>query len=127
MADWYPIKVLRSAPPKSATDELPYQTHLDGVNGAFKACGLKTRHKTHCGRGSGAIMADLAGAPENDIRRAGRWNMQVIDKSYLTTLPRSVMRAHAGFPGKPGRFRLARDVPPPSSLVDQIFPDTLEW
>ncbi|GAA5976970.1 hypothetical protein JCM10908_005696 [Rhodotorula pacifica] len=75
-AEWYGIKVLRAAQPKSATDALPHQTHLDGVNSAFKACGLKTRHKTHCGRGSGTIMADLAGAPEGDIRRAGRWNMQ---------------------------------------------------
>ncbi|KAG2214484.1 hypothetical protein INT45_006851 [Circinella minor] len=29
--------------------------------------------KTHAGRQSGAKMADIRGAGESDIRRAGRW------------------------------------------------------
>ena len=41
-------------------------------------------------------MAELAGVPEDQIRRMGHWNQQAMEKHYLTALPRKAMRALSG-------------------------------
>lgn len=72
-------------------------------------------------------MADLGGASEADINRAGRWDSSAMTKYYLTTLPRMTMRVLAGFAPNPGTFWLARDVAPPEDLEKRIFSDVEIW
>jgi hypothetical protein len=93
----------------------------------LEAAGIMTKKVTHAFRGSASRMADLGGASESDISRAGRWDMSCMNQYYLTTLPRETMRVLAGFTAEPGTFWLARDVDPPSALEKMVFPDVDLW
>ncbi|KAL3694617.1 hypothetical protein R1sor_008268 [Riccia sorocarpa] len=59
-SDWYSIKLLKSG--VDLSKELDYRVHKDNIKSVFTAIGLKTKAKTHVGRGSGARMAELGGA-----------------------------------------------------------------
>ncbi len=73
-------------------------------------------------------MADIQGAPDNDIRRAGRWNQEAMESCYLTSLPRQAMRVLAGFPTERGSFYIERAlVDPPQSLQEKVFPEIDQW
>lgn len=72
-------------------------------------------------------MADLGGASESDIGRAGRWDVSCMNQYYLTTLPRGTMRVLAGFTADPGTFWIARDIDPPEELEAMVFPDVDRW
>lgn len=73
-------------------------------------------------------MADLSGASESDIRRQGRWNNTTMNGAYLTSLPRGVMRAMAGFPTSEGHFYLSRaQLMPSQNLLKKVFPDVDYW
>lgn len=123
---WYPIKLMRSS--KDNTTAMNYSVHRIATMQALEAVGIKSKAKTHIGRGSGARMADLAGASEAQIRRMGRWNNQAMEKCYLTSLPREFMRTLAGFEPCRGSFFLARSsVEPPISLMRQVFPQVEMW
>jgi len=117
---WYDIRLLKG---KSPTRDIAYHTQLEGVKTAFNACGIDTSVWTHANRGSGAKLAELQGADENQIRRAGRWNGERMESCYLTTLPRKAIRALAGFPTKGGGYWLERaSIVPSSELQKMIFP-----
>ena len=45
----------------------------------------------------GAREAETRGATEFDIRRAGRWNSDTMSNAYLSSFPRSAIKALAGF------------------------------
>lgn len=123
---WYPVKLLKTG--KDPTKEMSYKVHRDAIASALQHIGLRSRAKTHVGRGSGARMADLGGASEAQIRRLGRWNNQAMEKCYLTSLPREAMRTLAGFEPCRGSFYLARaSVEPPVSLQHLIFPAVESW
>ncbi len=66
---------------------------------------------------------------EAQIRRAGRWNNDVLSQCYLSNLPRKFVRATAGFdPSLPGTYYLPRAaVKPPESLVRSLWPWVDEW
>lgn len=87
---WYSTKLLKSG--TVLTKQITYKIHLEGVNAALNAAGLKTHAKTHVGRGSRARIAELGGASEAQIRRLGRWNNQAMENCYLTALPREALR-----------------------------------
>lgn len=72
-------------------------------------------------------MADLGGAADADIRKAGRWDMSSMTKHYLTSLPRETMRVLAGFPAQAGSYFIARDIDPPQHLEALIFPQASIW
>jgi hypothetical protein len=72
-------------------------------------------------------MADLGGASESDISRAGRWDSSAMNQYYLTTMPRMTMRVLAGFAPTPGTFWLPRDIDPPADLEKMVFPDVDLW
>ncbi|GAA5821389.1 hypothetical protein JCM3770_000350 [Rhodotorula araucariae] len=78
-------------------------------------------------RGSGVRMAHLSSAWKGDICQAGQWNSQVMERRYLTTLPRQVMCVHAGFDAAGGTFFLKRDIAVPDELIKQVFPEANEW
>ena len=120
--DWYDLRVLRA--PKSPTEPINYTTHLNAINKALQACGMNLKAKTHAMRGSACRMADIGGANEANIMRAGRWGSNTsMDSCYLTTLPRAVIRVLAGYPVEGRCFWLARGVlDPPQSLQVQVFP-----
>lgn len=65
------------------------------MSAALKACGLSTKAKTHIGRGAGARLAEVNGASDGSIRRAGRWNQQAMEGCYLTNISRDVVRSLA--------------------------------
>lgn len=94
--DWYDIKLLKSN--KNPTKSMTYRSHYDATIKAFTALGMHTKAKTHAARGSGARMAELAGATDSQIRRLGRWNASAMEGCYLSALPREAMRSLAGFP-----------------------------
>ena len=75
----------------------------------------------HAARGSGARMAELAGASEDQIRRLGRWNNQSMENCYLTNLPNEVIRA--GFaPAQETYFLQRAAINPALALKQMIFP-----
>ncbi|KAL2630953.1 hypothetical protein R1flu_015639 [Riccia fluitans] len=59
-SDWYNIKLLKSG--ANLLKELDYRVDKESVKFGFEAIGLKTKAKTHVGRGSGARMVELGGA-----------------------------------------------------------------
>jgi hypothetical protein len=107
---------------------MSYKVHRDAIAGALEHIGLRSRAKTHVGRGSGARMADIGGASEAQIRRLGRWNNQAMEKCYLTSLPREAMRTLAGFEPTRGTYFLVRAcTEPPLPLQQKIFPSLEGW
>ena len=102
---------------------MAYHTHLAFTNEALQAANFNTKSKTHLFRGSGVRMAEAANADFAQIRRAGRWQNTSMECSYLTNLPREVLRAHAGFQAKGGTFHLARDVTIDPVLERAMFPE----
>jgi hypothetical protein len=99
-----------------------YKTHLDLISRCLDSVGLKTIAKTHVGRGSGARMAELAGADESDIRRHGRWNQQALANCYLSSINRVTCRTIAGFSPIAGNYMLQRcAIEPPEELQNQLF------
>ena len=100
--DWYDIKLLKCR--SDRTKYMSYTAHLQAFNSAFSFIGLQSKAKTHVGRGSGARMAELAGASEAQIRRLGRWNHQSMENCYLSSLPRQALRTLAGFAPEAGSF-----------------------
>ncbi|ETP08742.1 hypothetical protein F441_15343 [Phytophthora nicotianae CJ01A1] len=103
---WYDLKLLKTG--KDPTKPMSYKVHHDAISSALKYAGIRSKAKTHVGRGSGSRMADLGGASESQIRRLGRWNNQSMEKYYLTSLPREAMRTLAGFDSSRGSYFVAR-------------------
>lgn len=106
---------------------MKYETHREVVGKTHKALGIITKKKTHLERGTASRMADLAGASEDSIRRAGRWDQSSMNNCYLTTLPRESMRALAQFSSAGGDFHLPRAVDVPDTLLAQVFPQVDDW
>lgn len=124
--EWYKIKLLRTnagTPMKSMT----YKTQYNAVVKCLNACGMISKAKTHCGRGSSVRMAELLGVPEFDLRQLGRWNTSAMEKCYLTQLPRRAMRALAGFDMEESNYFLRREVHIPEDLKAKVFPWVDEW
>ncbi|KAG2211410.1 hypothetical protein INT45_002409 [Circinella minor] len=73
-------------------------------------------------------MADIRGAGESDIRRAGRWTSDALESAYLTNLPRVLLRFMTGFHKDGGRFylRCAIEKPEPE-LCRKVFPMVEVW
>ncbi|KAF4129763.1 putative centromere DNA-binding protein complex CBF3 subunit domain-containing protein, partial [Phytophthora infestans] len=63
---------------------------------------------THILRTSSCVIAKANGASEARIRRGGRWSNEKIKGCFMTTLPREVDRALAGFIANGGEFFLPR-------------------
>ncbi|SAL97937.1 hypothetical protein [Absidia glauca] len=73
-------------------------------------------------------MAGNVCANVDQIRRQGRWNNTTINGTYLTNLPRDLVRSMAGFPTYGRFFYLARAaLNPPTSLCKKLFPAIGEW
>ncbi|OWZ09550.1 hypothetical protein PHMEG_00017727 [Phytophthora megakarya] len=100
---WYPIKLLKTG--TDPTKPMSYKVYHDAITAALTHIGIHSKAKPHAGRGSRSCMADLGGASESQIRHLGRWNTnQSMEKCYLTSLPREVMRTLAGFEPSRGSF-----------------------
>lgn len=124
---WYQIKLLKG----SSIDlqkTMDYTIHRAACEAAYAACGWHFDKKTHAMRGSACRMADIGGASEANIKRAGRWEQGACEISYLKTMPKEAMRALAGFHPEGGDFFIDRAaVDPPPALKALIFPDIEEW
>ncbi|GAA5970603.1 hypothetical protein JCM11641_007367 [Rhodosporidiobolus odoratus] len=107
----------------------PSLTSSEGAGQGWrtKATKLPTKAVTHVFRGSGSRMADLGGAAKADIGQAGRWNVDAVDRCYLTGLAREVIRVHAGFDARGGMYFLRRDIEVPEELLRQVFPEADKW
>ena len=79
----------------------------------FEGVGIHTKEKTHSPRKQSVRHAELAGVPEAQIRRAGRWGTDAMTGVYLSYLPRGFMRSIAGFPqqGKTYFLPRAQEIP----------------
>ena len=120
---WDTIKLLRGSDPKTPLDE---STHRKWIRDIFNEIGHKSSQTTHAGRKSGAQCAEIAGVSEEEIRRAGRWNDDIMSTTYLTSLPRKFMRIVAGHYHE-GRYFLARaQIRPPDALLALVFPQVEE-
>ncbi|KAE8255342.1 hypothetical protein A4X03_0g5579 [Tilletia caries] len=124
---WYPLKLFRATKGGSTTKAIIYNTQLDAIDDAFKAAGIVGSAKTHLARRSGAQMAELGGAEEGQVRRAGRWNSKVMESCYLSAIPREVLRVHAGFSREGGSYFLTRDVDVREELLKKVFPWADDW
>lgn len=106
----------------SSTAELPYNTQRDWVGKAFEYVGVILKKKTHDPCSSGAKMAELKGASEDQICRAGRWNHEQMVGCYLNSLPRKFLRLMAVHPPQMGCFEIRRaSVAPPSEPLSLIW------
>ena len=68
---WYNTQVIKGTTrdPKAA---FSYNSQREWVAKAFQYAGIFSRKKTHIGRSAAAKLAELKGASEEQIRRAGR-------------------------------------------------------
>ena len=55
------------------------------------------KSRLHVARDEGTKFADIAGAEESQVWRAGHWRSDALTRPYLTNLTRQFMRALAGF------------------------------
>ena len=105
-----------------------YNSQRDWVVKAFSYAGVTSQKKTHVGRSSGAKTAELKGISEDQIRRAGRRNQELMIVCYLNSLPRKFMRAMAGHPPQIGCIEIRRaGVAPPDILLLMIWPELDHW
>ncbi|KAK4700175.1 hypothetical protein P7C70_g6078, partial [Phenoliferia sp. Uapishka_3] len=123
--DWYDLKAFAS--PKDLMEPMKYETHRSAVAKTHKKTGIISKTKTHLDRGAASRMADLGGASQDSIRRAGRWDQSSLSNCYLTTLPRESMRALAQFSSTGGDFYLERDIKVPDQLLALVFPQADVW
>ncbi|KAG2223199.1 hypothetical protein INT45_011545 [Circinella minor] len=124
---WYNIKLYKGDNVDN-TKEMQPKAHYDAIEKGFKACHIRSMAKTHAGQQSGAKMADIRGAGESDIRRAGRWTNDALESAYLTNLPRALLRVMAGFHKDGGRFYLRRAIEKPDpKLCRKVFPMVEVW
>lgn len=73
---WYSIYMLKGS---DRHRPLSYATQSEWIRKAFRTAGMSSVTKTtHSGRSQGAREAELAGVNEAQIRRAGRWNNDVL-------------------------------------------------
>lgn len=111
------------------TKPLTYSTHYRNVDQCLRDVGIKSRAKTHMGRGSSIRMAEAGGV--TDLRSQGRWAKGAMEGCYASNLPREAMRVLAGFHRDGKRFHIPRAiVPAPKELREQIFPEVefyREW
>jgi hypothetical protein len=133
-------------PGKSPKVPLKPAAHGKAVSGMLKMASMQGKKVTHMFRGCASRMADLGGAAEAEINRAGRWDSSAMtqyyltainragrwDSSamtqyYLTAMPRMTMRVLAGFSPTPGTYFIARDIEPPEELESMVFPDANLW
>ena len=117
--DWFNVKFLKSG--KDPTKSIDYRTHKASIDLAFREIGITSKAKTHAARGSGARMAELAGASEDQIRRLGRWNNQSMESCYLTNLPREAIRNLAGFAPAQGSYFLQRAAINPTLVLKHMI------
>jgi hypothetical protein len=102
---WFDIKAMKNMYPTKA---MSYHCQLDAVNRVFKALRINISKKTHAGRASGAQIAEIDGASEDELRRHGHWQGGSLEKVYLLALPRRSIRIINGFSGNKGEYWLPR-------------------
>ncbi|KAG2212027.1 hypothetical protein INT45_010435, partial [Circinella minor] len=123
--NWFKIKMLKGC---DRFQDMAYTTQNDEIHRAFNACDITSLHTTHAGHGSGARDAELHGASEDSLRRHGGWNMQSMERHYLSKISRKPLRTINGFPAKQGHFWLPRSIiEPPSTLQRKVFPEADTW
>ena len=107
---------------------LSYTTQFDWNRKMFQGVGIHSKEITHSPRKQGPRHAELAGVPESQIRRAGRWNTDEMTGVYLSYLPRGFMRSIAGWPqqGKGYFLPRAQEIPD-EALCRRIWPETDIW
>jgi hypothetical protein len=115
-------------------NEISYLTHYKFVSMALKDAGVigssaDYTHITHVGRQGGARFAELAGCTVEDIKRAGNWSSGPCEMIYLTSTPRTVLRALANFAfdDNSSYFIKRNTVKPPVELTNQIFVGIDKW
>ena len=113
---------------KKPERQLSYYTQCEWIRRMMVAVGIYSREITHSRRKKGAQHAEVLGVPENEIRRAGRWNKDVMTSVYLSHLPRRFMRSIAGWPqeGK-GYFLPRAQETPEEALCSRIWPGVDVW
>jgi hypothetical protein len=123
--DWFDIKMASNHRERKTV--LSFQTHYKSFKNAFSELKLNFAKKTHVNRGSGARMAELNGVSDASIRRAGRWNGDALQESYLTHLPWETILCLSGFRRTESyhlqRARLLPDI----HLQNKIFPQLEEF
>lgn len=67
--------------------ELDHQSQLNTVSKVLASVGIESSSQTHFFRHASAKTAELEGAPEEEIRRLGRWNNQSLERVYLSPIP----------------------------------------
>ena len=116
---WYDTYLLKG---KDGRHEVAYETQLDSAKRAFTSAGVVITKKMHAGRGQGGREAETRGATEFDIRRAGRWNSDTMSNAYLSSFPRSAIKALAGFDVN---FQAKEE--PSEELARQVWPQIDGW
>lgn len=118
--NWYEIKILRSCS-GNQTKAMVHKPQYNTIDECLIACGLMSKAKTHCKRGSSVRMAERKGVPEFHLRQLGRWNSTAMGKCFLTQLPRYAMRALAKFDAIDLSYFLPRDVEVTPELEFMVF------
>ena len=118
-ANWQDIRV---APGNDRMKDLDYKSQHTPTKMAFRSAGIHSKKITHAGRKSGAMTCELNGVEQEQIKRLGNWNSDVLNVSYLSPLPEKAVHVMAGF-STSEPYKLTREaLAPPSELCQQIFP-----
>ncbi|RLN74418.1 hypothetical protein BBJ28_00022643 [Nothophytophthora sp. Chile5] len=122
---WYNLYFLTAS---DSGKPMSYTTQARHLKNVLVSVGVESSKVTHITRGSGARLAEAAGADESDIRRTGHWNEDTMEKTYLGKLARGTMRALAGYPPQGGGFWIPRaTIEPSEKLKETIFPEVESW
>ncbi|RLN78429.1 hypothetical protein BBJ28_00026159 [Nothophytophthora sp. Chile5] len=119
--DWYNLYFLSASAPDRS---MAYTTQAKHIKRALISVGIQSSKVTHITRGSAARHAEAAGVSEDQIRRTGHWNEDVLQRYYLSKLARETIRVLAGFAKEIGGYWIPRAaILPSESLQQAIFPE----
>lgn len=121
---WYPIKVLFSKNNNSLDlkEPISYKYECSLISNALRDINFQTPKRGHLGRLNQAQVADAKDIEEAQISRAGLWKTNnVLRETYLRNYPFAFILSSGGFQ-KLEPYFIARDITPPLSLQEKIFP-----
>ncbi|KAJ8139433.1 hypothetical protein OY671_007354 [Metschnikowia pulcherrima] len=111
-SDWYNIKVLWSTRTMNSHEPISYNYEASLVKKCLKVINVKFSKLTHLGRCVSARNADAKRVEQSQVRRAGKWRIDTMEKAYMSAYPMEFLHHSAEF-GATEQYSLPRDIEPP--------------
>ncbi|KAM9940379.1 hypothetical protein OXX80_000156 [Metschnikowia pulcherrima] len=119
---WYDAKVLFSVSPQSKLHQSISPTYANNLaTWLFTSIGMVSAKKTHAGRVTNAENADANRICEAQIRRAGRWKLDIFQSRYISAYAYEFIHFSGGFKSEEPYY-IARAIDVPEELQRMVFP-----